>query len=196
MRSVLQATVVLVALIATVMMTAGLVTNEPVEARDDMRALELVAYEPVADMERGWEAVETDGAHEALADAALAAPMEDVLRVADVQDDPLPLIEPEDDGAGRQVLYRVCRVTAYCDRGTTASGVQSGVGQCAAPGDIPFGSTVYIPALNRTFVVTDRTHKRFRRSTVDVFIPSKRACREFGCSYLEVEITLPPGQVR
>ncbi len=78
---------------------------------------------------------------------------------------------PESDSA---VLYRVCRVTAYCDRGSTASGVPSGMGQCAAPADIPFGSIVYIPALGQRFVVTDRTHRRFRRSTVDIFMPNER----------------------
>ena len=32
---------------------------------------------------------------------------------------------------------RTFRVTAYCDRGITAAGIQSGYGQCAAPADIP-----------------------------------------------------------
>lgn len=97
-------------------------------------------------------------------------------------------VENEDETT---TLYRICRVTAYCDRGTTASGVQSGVGQCAAPGYVPFGSKVYIPALDRTFIVTDRTHRRFRNSTVDIFIPSKSDCVQFGRSFLEVEITIP-----
>jgi 3D (Asp-Asp-Asp) domain-containing protein len=88
---------------------------------------------------------------------------------------------------------RVCRITAYHDRGTTASGVQSGIGQCAAPGDVPFGSKVTIPALGRSFIVTDRTHKRFRNNTVDLFIPSREACFEFGVHYLEV-IVVPPEQ--
>ncbi|MCK4340921.1 MAG: 3D domain-containing protein [Phycisphaerae bacterium] len=95
------------------------------------------------------------------------------------------------DNPASKTLYRICRVTAYCDRGITASGVHSGVGQCAAPGYIPLGSTVYVPALNRTFVVTDRTHRRFRQSTVDIFIPSKRQCRQFGRQYLECEFTVP-----
>lgn len=93
--------------------------------------------------------------------------------------------------AHSRTVYRVCRVTAYCDRGITASGVPSGVGQCAAPGDIPLGSIVYIRALDRSFVVTDRTHRRFRRSTVDIFIPSKTDCRKWGRRFLECEFTLP-----
>lgn len=87
-------------------------------------------------------------------------------------------------------VYRICRVTAYCDRGTTASGVESGVGQCAAPRDIPFGSIVYIAELDRSFVVTDRTARRFRNSTVDIFIPSRDECLEFGRSYLECEFII------
>jgi 3D (Asp-Asp-Asp) domain-containing protein len=92
---------------------------------------------------------------------------------------------------GTRKIERICRVTAYADRGVTASGVHVGVGQCAAPGDIPFGAEVYIPELGRTFVVTDRTHRRFRHNTVDVFIPSKKLCREFGRRYHECEFTLP-----
>lgn len=88
-------------------------------------------------------------------------------------------------------IYRVHRVTAYCDRGVTASGVPSGVGQCAAPAEIPFGARIYIPELDRTFIVTDRTAKRFRHNTVDLFMPDQDACKQFGRKYLECEITLP-----
>ncbi len=94
------------------------------------------------------------------------------------------------------VLRRVYRVTAYCDRGTTAAGVPSGLGQCAAPADIPFGSLIYIPALDRTFVVTDRTARRFRYNTVDLFIPSRARCKQFGRHYLECEITVPKHPAR
>lgn len=103
--------------------------------------------------------------------------------------------EPEpidaDAMAEGRVLYRVCRVTAYHDRGITASGKYTGVGQCAAPGDIPFGSKIYIPALDRTLIATDRTHRRFRKSTVDIFMPSRRDCIQFGEQFLECIITLP-----
>ena len=90
-----------------------------------------------------------------------------------------------------QTLRRVYRVTAYCDRGLTASGVPAGEGQCAAPADIPFGSKIYIPALGRTFIVTDRTARRFRTNTVDIFMPGRQQCLSFGRKYLECVITLP-----
>jgi 3D (Asp-Asp-Asp) domain-containing protein len=86
---------------------------------------------------------------------------------------------------------RVYRVTAYCDRGWTASGTRVGVGQCAAPVDIPFGSRIYIPQLGRTFVVTDRTSYRFRRNTVDIFMPAEAQCWRFGRQYLECHVTPP-----
>ncbi|MEW6250577.1 MAG: hypothetical protein AB1716_08005 [Planctomycetota bacterium] len=93
-------------------------------------------------------------------------------------------------------MKHVYRVTAYCDQGTTASGAQSGVGQCAAPSWIPFGAKVHIPALKRTFTVTDRTHRRFRHNTVDIFMPSRSDCVEFGRSYLECVVTLPQRTAR
>ena len=108
----------------------------------------------------------------------------------------LPTIAPQSPPCDEQPepaiphLRRIQRVTAYCDRGTTAAGVPSGVGQCAAPADIPFGSKVYIPELDRTFIVTDRTHRRFRHNTVDIFIPSKAQCRKFGKRYLECQYTI------
>lgn len=86
---------------------------------------------------------------------------------------------------------RIYRVTAYCDRGTTASGVPSGVGQCAAPADIPFGSEIYVPELGRTFLVTDRTHERFRHNTVDIFIPERERCLLFGRRFLDCEVRTP-----
>jgi|GEM_PF-6600751 len=93
-------------------------------------------------------------------------------------------------------FYRIYRVTAYCDRGLTAAGVASGEGQCAAPADIPFGSRIYIPELDQTFIVTDRTAKRFRHNTVDLFIAERRDCIQFGRQYLECEITFPADKIR
>jgi 3D (Asp-Asp-Asp) domain-containing protein len=91
---------------------------------------------------------------------------------------------------------RVYRVTAYCDRGWTASGTRVGVGQCAAPVDIPFGSRINVPALGRTFVVTDRTDYRFRRNTVDIFMPDEAKCWRFGRKYLECHVVPPASATR
>lgn len=111
---------------------------------------------------------------------------------------PTAVIEPDKEEVEyeSELFYRVCRVTAYCDRGLTAAGVPSGVGQCAAPADIPFGSRIYIATLDRTFIVTDRTARRFRHNTVDLFIPNRRECKTFGRQYLECEIAIPTETVR
>lgn len=95
--------------------------------------------------------------------------------------------QPESGG----VLRCVLRVTAYCDRGLTAAGIESGEGQCAAPAWIPFGTRVYVPGLDRWFVVTDRTARRFRHNTVDLFMTSYDECMEFGRHYLECEFHPP-----
>ena len=50
--------------------------------------------------------------------------------------------------------------------------------------------------LDRTFIVTDRTAKRFRHNTVDLFIPNRRDCKTFGRQYLECEIAIPTETVR
>jgi 3D (Asp-Asp-Asp) domain-containing protein len=126
-----------------------------------------------------FAALRAPGAADASADPTL---------VAVDDDDELAALDRDVDGARRR---RILRVTAYCDRGLTAAGVPSGVGQCAAPADIPFGSRVYIPSLGRTFIVTDRTARRFRHNTIDIYMPEREACKRFGRSYLECEITFP-----
>ncbi len=105
---------------------------------------------------------------------------------------------PASVSAGRYLgpAYRIYRVTAYHDCGLTAAGIPSGVGQCAAPADVPFGSIVYVPALDRRFVVTDRTHQRFRHNTVDIFLPDREECLRFGRNYLECVIYEPQSPPR
>ena len=76
-------------------------------------------------------------------------------------------------------------------RGVTASGVlvQEGV-TIAAPPDVPFGSKIYIPALNRTFTVTDRGGA-IREDRLDLFMKSREKAIAFGKQRLEVVITRP-----
>lgn len=81
----------------------------------------------------------------------------------------------------------VLRITAYHDRGVTASGCRSGPGQCAAPAWVPFGSRVHVPGVG-WLRVTDRTARRFRANTVDVWLPTHRKCIKFGVRYLPVRI--------
>ncbi len=107
-----------------------------------------------------------------------------------------PVSTPAADADDRGTLTRRYRVTAYCDRGLTAAGVLSGLGQCAAPANIPFGSIIYIPQLNRSFVVTDRTHRRFRTNTVDLFFATEAECRQFGRRYLDCQIRIPDRPAR
>jgi 3D (Asp-Asp-Asp) domain-containing protein len=140
----------------------------------------------------GGEAVVFDS--EALEEGGELAPPPDAAvpgHVASPERGPVPLQKPR-----ASTLHRVYRVTAYSDRGITASGRPVGWGQCAAPANIPFGAKVFIPALGRTFVVTDRTHPRFRHNTVDIFLGSDPVCHRFGCRYLECEITLPGPTLR
>lgn len=99
--------------------------------------------------------------------------------------------EAGDSSDASRTQVRRLRITAYADRGLTAAGVPSGVGQCAAPADVPFGSLVFIPELGRTFVVTDRTAQRFRTNTIDIFIPDRSDCFKFGRRQLDVLIYLP-----
>jgi 3D (Asp-Asp-Asp) domain-containing protein len=189
MVSVLQGLLGLTGLTCSALLTLGLITGPTVSP---------------AQPEPPTHAAVIDLPNRAVTQSALPAPAVETPRVTLVSHETIVPARPNPQPAptptarrsaprDRQdgVVYRVCRVTAYCDRGTTASGVQSGVGQCAAPGDIPFGAEVYIPALNQRFTVTDRTHRRFRRSTVDIFMPNRQQCLDFGCNYLEVEIRLP-----
>ena len=149
---------------------------------DDQAALPLPTLAAVTD-----EPTDTD-----LEEVPFAA--EEELIPADDSDEAAEATDPTADDT--TTLFRVCRVTAYCDRGTTAAGVPSGVGQCAAPGYIPLGSLVHIRSLGRTFLVTDRTHKRFRNSTIDIFMPSKSECRTFGRKFLECEVQVDTPDVR
>ncbi|MBI5866360.1 MAG: 3D domain-containing protein [Planctomycetes bacterium] len=116
-----------------------------------------------------------------------------VISPSDAPDDPTCAPAIELDG---RTFRQTFRVTAYCDRGLTAAGIPSGVGQCAAPANIPFGSKIYVPSLGQSFIVTDRTHKRFRHNTIDIFMPVRSDCLKFGRNYLECEVQLPEQKVR
>lgn len=96
---------------------------------------------------------------------------------------------------------RTMTVTAYTrrdkgmnGRGITASGapVQEGV-TIAAPPEIPFGTRIYIPALDHEYVVMDRGGA-IKGDRLDLFMESRERAMEFGKRRLEVLITYPEGE--
>jgi len=175
----------------TVLVLAFLAVEELADVTYLPALADPLAPEYIEDEDSNWEEYACEADEAAEPDAPEPSAAAGTAQAADRD----PAARATRDGRGRTVK-RVCRVTAYCDRGLTAAGIPSGVGQCAAPADIPLGSTVYIPALKRTFVVTDRTHRRFRHNTVDVFIPSEKQCLKFGRHYLECDFTLAETPVR
>ncbi|KLU61451.1 cell wall-binding protein YocH precursor [Peptococcaceae bacterium CEB3] len=89
-------------------------------------------------------------------------------------------------------------VTAYTKNdktmngcGITASGapVEEGV-TIAAPPQIPFGTRIFIPALGRTYTVTDRGGA-IRGDHLDLYMNSRARAIKFGRRRLKVEIRLP-----
>lgn len=179
MVSAFHALTGLAGLVCSTILTLGFISAPVTASPDDQSAQAAVAAEA--------EPVELDSINEE--DEGLGTYEAGELQATLVADGQKSSNRP-------RTIRRVLRVTAYNDRGTTAAGTQSGVGQCAAPADVPFGSTIYIPALKRTLVVTDRTHRRFRHNTVDIFMPGKQQCRNFGRQYLECVITPPDAPVK
>lgn len=181
---------------ASVLLVTGLAMASLSRVSDEMRAAASDETQFTWDVTATADVIPPLGRFEPVAyveEEELLAPVAPEPVAADVFLPDLQPVSSEQVGdiPTERIVRRVCRVTAYTDRGTTAAGTQSGVGQCAAPGDIPFGTIVYIPALDRTFVATDRTHKRFRKSTVDLFMTNNRAAKEFGLNYFEVVFILP-----
>ncbi len=84
------------------------------------------------------------------------------------------------------VQMPVLRVTAYCDRGITASGVRAGPGMCAAPEWVPFGSILIVDG--KRYVCRDRTAKRFRHNTIDIWNGSRAECLRYGVKWQRVWI--------
>lgn len=93
------------------------------------------------------------------------------------------------------VEKRVMRITAYTanDRGMrgdgiTASGVKAVEGvTIAAPPEIPFGTQIYIPVLDKLYTVADRGGA-ITGDRLDVFMESREDAMEFGVQELEVWI--------
>lgn len=98
----------------------------------------------------------------------------------------------------QRIERRVMRVTAYTARdkgmngkGITASGEKALEGRTlAADQGIPFGSQIYIPALNRTYIVIDRGGA-IHGDRLDLYMESRKDAMKFGVQELEVFIKYP-----
>src|SRR5262245_1402188 len=91
----------------------------------------------------------------------------------------------------RNVKTMTMSATAYCQKGTTASGDRTKRGIVAAdPRVLPLGSVVRIRALrvspSAVYVVKD-VGKEIKGRELDIFIPSCRDAREFGRQRVRVE---------
>lgn len=98
-------------------------------------------------------------------------------------------------GGSQTIEHRVMRITAYTAKdkgmnglGITASGEKAIEGvTVAAPPDIPFGTQIYVPALDKTYIVTDRGGA-IKGNRLDLFIEDRKRALEFGVKDLEVLI--------
>lgn len=101
---------------------------------------------------------------------------------------PAVAVEPEPEST-------IMTITAYTKndrgmngKGITANGERVQEGRTiAADKSIPFGTEIYIPEMERTFVVSDRGED-ISRGRLDVFMESRKDALEFGVQNLEVII--------
>ena len=98
-------------------------------------------------------------------------------------------------GIEPRIERRVMEVTAYTandtgmdGHGITANGEHVQEGRTiAADISTPFGSQIYIPALNHTYTVTDRGGA-IKGDRLDIFMKNRKNALKFGVEYLEVWI--------
>lgn len=110
---------------------------------------------------------------------------------------PVISIKPEVSRSAPEpkVEHRVMKVTAYTARdksmngkGITTNGEHVQEGRAiAADQSIPFGTQIYIPALGKTFVVTDRGGA-IRGNRLDLYMERWKDAIKFGVQELEVFI--------
>ncbi|WP_167346963.1 3D domain-containing protein [Paenibacillus jamilae] len=89
----------------------------------------------------------------------------------------------------------IYNVTAYSlgdgytpSHGVTASGERVQQGRTiACPRKLPFGTEVYIPSLNHTYVCTDRGGA-IKSGHLDVYFKSVSDAEKFGRQWIEVEV--------
>lgn len=94
-----------------------------------------------------------------------------------------------------KIERRVMKITAYTsrDKGMNGKGITSNGERVqedrtiAADASIPFGTEIYIPALGKTFVVTDRGGA-INGNRLDMYMERREDALEFGVQNLEVFI--------
>lgn len=94
-----------------------------------------------------------------------------------------------------RVEKRVMRVSAYTahdagmdGRGITANGDKTIEGvTIAADPSIPFGTHIFIPALNKQFTVTDRGGA-ITGNRLDIFMEKRKDALRFGVQELEIYV--------
>ncbi|WP_459998572.1 3D domain-containing protein [Paradesulfitobacterium aromaticivorans] len=99
-----------------------------------------------------------------------------------------------------KIEKRIMTITAYTKndpgmdgRGITKNGELVKEGRTiAADESIPFGTEIYIPALGKTYTVTDRGGD-IKGNRLDLFMESREAAFEFGAQELDVLIIYTSG---
>jgi 3D (Asp-Asp-Asp) domain-containing protein len=81
------------------------------------------------------------------------------------------------------------KATAYCNDPITATGTVPTVGRTIAvdPRVIPYGSKVYIPQLNATFIAED-CGSAIKGNRIDIYMGSYNECMNWGIQELDIYI--------
>jgi 3D (Asp-Asp-Asp) domain-containing protein len=58
----------------------------------------------------------------------------------------------------------------------------------AAMNDVPFGTKIYVPALDKTFRINDRMNRRYDSNYMDIHVKTKADAFKFGRQSLEIVI--------
>lgn len=81
----------------------------------------------------------------------------------------------------------LCKITAYCDRGYTASGLKAGMGRVAVDKSvIPLRSRMYVSGYGEC--VAADTGGAVKGNYVDIWLPTDAKCRNWGVRYKMVYI--------
>ena len=96
-------------------------------------------------------------------------------------------------GGVRSSRVLECKATAYCLKGTTASGVQSQVGVVAVdPKVIPLGTRLYIETADGSYTygyaVAGDTGGAIKGNRIDLYMDTRSECMQFGVKMVKVYI--------